>query len=980
MATTKDTCDGDAYIHNLAAFIRSHERQLANALLAYKRSTRQRKRHAQKKGGGGANGANGAHAQEGHGAAQAQQRQQRQPAMRITKPVRLSMSLHHLYFLLGRFQDLGIDVGPMNVRLDNIDSETPGNYVSFLSEFQRKKLMPSDAQSIHSMSSVKSVMSSVSALWSSLSSSSRHYDNIATDLQYLYSAFSKIPCLRLANDPKAKLIKGHEEYPFETATPIDVFHNLVVLEICEIDPKEVFGWDTLSGSIRYLVIKRAGLTDPADVLVRLVEDDAEKRAAGAPGGALGAGSADSAVFDEPADIMSLSALKRHRKSVSSPKIYPGPKFVGSSGSALSTSIPTVYYSSPQMHRPAASVGAGSVCSVGGAADGCGSTTAAGAGAGASAQAAATTEAAPQRRPYFYYPAPSRHRRSARSNSVLSDTYRKPALPDVAAEKSANANSSVSLPLSADGSLDFAEAEKRSMSQDPSCWRLLRHLSFTGNRISKLSGWCFENLADLSSLDLSFNRLTEIPTDALSKLSHLKSLNLSFNQLSSTRGMPDNMHKLAIVNLRGNKITDLKSLEQLAELEKIDLRQNRLARVADLKPLLLIDNERVRLKSIYMSGNPVSASRGYRIELFDLFNGVDYKNDVRIDGSRPGIFESRMLMDRKKARLNLCKFLDASIIDKMAAKVSSIGNKETVMKTKAETEVGKRADAETRDAPSGKGPGKPLDMRKAHNCHLQSENAVSLHTNLQSTDREDGKSRNSIPTDTNKLGKTLQSHVLPLPQKHRHSSNQEKKHEVKYEKKQEKHEVKQEKHEVKQEKHEVKQEKHEVKQEKHEVKQEKHETKNETKHELKHELKREQLQNNEIMHEIRQKRTKDQHQHPYTIQVLAPNPNAINTSSSGSITPPEKPFSQRPAANRSSTLSSLLDKISISSSSEKKEPSENSRKTKSLNSSRGGSQGSNPVARISGASPALPIITNTTTITTRSPVEAQSATSVAEMNA
>ncbi|VUG18911.1 DEBR0S4_05534g1_1 [Brettanomyces bruxellensis] len=881
--------------------------------------------------------------------------------MRITKPVRLSMSLHHLYFLLGRFQDLGIDVGPMNVRLDNIDSETPGNYVSFLSEFQRKKLMPSDAQSIHSMSSVKSVMSSVSALWNSLSSSSRHYDNIATDLQYLYSAFSKIPCLRLANDPKAKLIKGHEEYPFETATPIDVFHNLVVLEICEIDPKEVFGWDTLSGSIRYLVIKRAGLTDPADVLVRLVEDDAEKRTAGAPGGALGAGSADSAVFDEPADIMSLSALKRHRKSVSSPKIYPGPKIAGSSGSALSTSIPTVYYSSPQrMHRPAASVSAGSACSAGGAADGCGSIAAAGAGtvtgAGASAQAAATTEAAPQRRPYFYYPAPSRHRRSARSNSVLSDTSRKPALPDVAAEKSANANSSVSLPLSADGSLDFAEAEKCSMSQDPSCWRLLRHLSFTGNRISKLSGWCFENLADLSSLDLSFNRLTEIPTDALSKLSHLKSLNLSFNQLSSTRGMPDNMHKLAIVNLRGNKITDLKSLEQLAELEKIDLRQNRLARVADLKPLLLIDDERVRLKSIYMSGNPVSASRGYRIELFDLFNGVDYKIDVRIDGSRPGIFESRMLMDRKKARLNLCKFLDASIIDKMAAKVSSIGNKETVMKTKAETEVGERADAETRDAPSGKEPGKPLDVRKAHNGHLQSENAVSLHTNLQSTDRlEDGKSRNSIPTDTNKLGKTLQSQVLPLPQKHRHSSNQEKKHEVKYEKKQEKHEVKQEKHEVKQEKHE-------------------------TKHETKHELKREQLQNNEIMHEIRQKRTKDQHQHPYTIQVLAPNPNAINTSSSGSITPPEKPFSQRPAANRSSTLSSLLDKISISSSSEKKEPSENSRKTKSLNSSRGGSQCSNPVARISVTSPALPIITNTTTITTRSPVKAQSATSVAEMNA
>ena len=33
----KNTCDGDIYIRNLSSFIKSHERQLANALVAYKK-------------------------------------------------------------------------------------------------------------------------------------------------------------------------------------------------------------------------------------------------------------------------------------------------------------------------------------------------------------------------------------------------------------------------------------------------------------------------------------------------------------------------------------------------------------------------------------------------------------------------------------------------------------------------------------------------------------------------------------------------------------------------------------------------------------------------------------------------------------------------------------------------------------------------------------------------------------------------------
>ncbi|KAH3682072.1 hypothetical protein WICPIJ_006962, partial [Wickerhamomyces pijperi] len=164
------------------------------------------------------------------------------------------------------FQELGISVGPMNIRLDNIDTENANNYVSFLSEFQRNKAIQSDAQSIHSMSSVKSVMSSVSALWHNLSYNGNKGENIISDLKYLYSAFTKLPCLRLANDPNAKLIEGHEEYPFDTSTPIRIFKNLSVLEISDLDPKEIYGWHILSENIRFLVIKRTHINDPYDVL------------------------------------------------------------------------------------------------------------------------------------------------------------------------------------------------------------------------------------------------------------------------------------------------------------------------------------------------------------------------------------------------------------------------------------------------------------------------------------------------------------------------------------------------------------------------------------------------------------------------------------------------------------------------------------------------------------------------------------------
>ncbi|KAH3666277.1 hypothetical protein OGAPHI_004466 [Ogataea philodendri] len=576
-----NTCDGDVYIHNLATFIKSHERQLANALIAYKK-TNKKPVQGDKSG---------------------TTPRQQQPT---TKPVRLSLSLHHLYFLLGKFQELGISVGPMNIRLDNIDTENANNYVSFLSEFQRNKAIQSDAQSIHSMSSVKSVMSSVSALWHNLSYNGNKGENIISDLKYLYSAFTKLPCLRLANDPNAKLIEGHEEYPFDTSTPIRIFKNLSVLEISDLDPKEIYGWHILSENIRFLVIKRTHINDPYDVLVSLVNDDVDKRGS---------------IYSEGSEH-SPSSTAPHAIPVSKRNSFSSPPLAGSSNFSSSYGSSYHHYFSgslPEKSSPPSSY--------------------------YSSRLPVDDKFSLVSRRQYQYPQKSRY----------------PPLDPLPIMEQVP-------PMSAP--IEFPSQH----------WKLLKHLSLTENKITTISEAAFQNLENLSSLDLSYNKLTEVPTEALSKLANLKSLNLSYNKLASTKSFPKALQKLTILNLRGNQLTSLDSMENLNALEKIDLRQNRLTKVTELKPLLLLNSDAVKLTTLYLVGNPVASNRGYRIELFNLFNGVSYGNELRIDGSRPGIFESRLLLDSKSAQLKLNKFLDASIISKMTESVSTMNLNKIVTTT------------------------------------------------------------------------------------------------------------------------------------------------------------------------------------------------------------------------------------------------------------------------------------------------------------
>ena len=201
------------------------------------------------------------------------------------KPAKLTLTSHHLFYLLSRIEEIGIPVGPMNVRLENIHAEaSPANYVSFLSQSQRSRGR-SDRDSIRYESSVRSVISSMSNLWSgfglgsstSAAKTEKAKAQLLIDLKYLYSAFTKIPCLRLSPDRKARLIGGYEEFPFDTAVPLLAFKNISALEICDVDFRQFYGWDKMAEQLRSLTVKRSNVDDPTDLFVNIVLDDMDRR-------------------------------------------------------------------------------------------------------------------------------------------------------------------------------------------------------------------------------------------------------------------------------------------------------------------------------------------------------------------------------------------------------------------------------------------------------------------------------------------------------------------------------------------------------------------------------------------------------------------------------------------------------------------------------------------------------------------------------
>lgn len=233
-----NSIEGDEYIQRLSTYIRKNEEALANGLLCFSKH--------------------------------------RNTTLKV-KPLRLSFTIHHLYYITERIEQspLGVEVGPLNIKLDNPNHEP--TFISFMANNARSsKHFESDTRSISSINSMKSIVSSASVYWRS-AAISKDPKVINKDIKYLYSSFTKVPCLILSPKTKISSINSYEEYPCDTSVPVKMFKNLQVLEMVDYEPNEIFGWHVLSEQLRILIIRKSKISDMAEVLFHLVIDDESGR-------------------------------------------------------------------------------------------------------------------------------------------------------------------------------------------------------------------------------------------------------------------------------------------------------------------------------------------------------------------------------------------------------------------------------------------------------------------------------------------------------------------------------------------------------------------------------------------------------------------------------------------------------------------------------------------------------------------------------
>ncbi|KAI0128615.1 leucine rich repeat domain-containing protein [Xylariales sp. AK1849] len=608
-----DSEDGEFFVKQLAGFVRTHEKALANALQFRRQANVPRHGSSQsisslptlqppspllERPSTSASTSNGLAAALSLGAFSF--------TSHNLKPAKLALTPHHLFYLLSRFEEMGINVGPMKVRLENLhDTSTSANYVSFLNTSQRTR--SSDVASVHSVSSVRSVMSGMSALWASFGigsgiSAARNEKQKAAavaDLKYLYSAFTKIPCLRLAPDWRARLIRGYEEFPFDSAVPLYVFKNLQSLEINAIDFRQFFGWDRLAEQIRSLTLKRASIDDPADILIDIVLDDMDKRRRRSSK----AQHSPTATNPSPRRSPTVPHAELHRSGST-----PGsPNHRSSLGDLAVGSVGTDTISSYGSRRPSAA-------------------------RIETDEPRSPTQSGRPRSHSPPRPVSSRHhstpatrhsykvRRSGSgsSHSSLSDSWHNP--------RNSTSN------LLAMGILPASK------------WRFLKHLSLADNSLTGIPANSLAPLANtLHSLDLSSNLFTQVP-DSLANLTALRALNLSHCMIDSLHSLRRNpLPAITALNLRANRLQSLAGVEKLYPLERLDLRDNRLTDPMELARLTGIPD----IREIWVDGNPFTRThRDYRVTILNLFRKTPgYTEDIIIDATGPSYSERKYLVDR-----------------------------------------------------------------------------------------------------------------------------------------------------------------------------------------------------------------------------------------------------------------------------------------------------------------------------------------------
>lgn len=186
------------------------------------------------------------------------------------RPVTFAIDTHRLFYVLMRIESLGIDVGSLDVTVENPSKPMHYTHIDIGSALDKSETL--------SLSSFRSSLSAVSGLSMGTGWWGRpEQQSIDAELRYIYSSFTKIPVLLLKAPGPKVIFELKDDPPNRSALPLDAFKNLRSLETVDIDPRALLGWDRLAESLRSLTIKRSGLEDVADIFIGAVLDDQARR-------------------------------------------------------------------------------------------------------------------------------------------------------------------------------------------------------------------------------------------------------------------------------------------------------------------------------------------------------------------------------------------------------------------------------------------------------------------------------------------------------------------------------------------------------------------------------------------------------------------------------------------------------------------------------------------------------------------------------
>ena len=170
------------------------------------------------------------------------------------------------------------------------------------------------------------------------------------------------------------------------------------------------------------------------------------------------------------------------------------------------------------------------------------------------------------------------------------------------------------------------------------------LNISYNNISKVPGFTFAQLQNLTHLQMDANNISEIDKDAFKNLHHLKSLNLSSNILPSLNpGIFENLYTLTELYMSDNKLSSLPPniFNVSACLKTLIIRRNNFScfsavveSVKDLTHLTRLDLSYNKLQSLENSASLPSS-----LQVLYLSN-----NELVTLGCHPGFFSRISVLD------------------------------------------------------------------------------------------------------------------------------------------------------------------------------------------------------------------------------------------------------------------------------------------------------------------------------------------------